>query len=120
MKKEITFVPGTFYSKGYTREQALQSVGHGWARLIHKVFDKLEEYPNIIIDTVKEKWGGLRVYTSPMNEDFDRFVISIELESFYVCEECGRHGYLRSRHEVLPDYKTLCEQHGGHYPAVEP
>ena len=120
MKKEMDFVPGSYYNKGYNREQALESVGHGWARLIHKIFDKLEEYPNIVIDTVKEKWGGLRVYSSPMHEDFDRFVISVELESFYVCEECGRHGYLRSRDELLPDYKTLCEAHANGLPAIEP
>jgi len=120
MKKDVEFVPGCFYLKGYNREQALQSVGHGWARLIHKVFDKLEEYPNIIIDTVKEKWGGLRIYTAPMHEDFDRFVISVELESFKICEECGRPGNLRSRHEVLPDYKTLCDFHADGLPIITP
>lgn len=120
MKKEIEFIPGSFYSKGYNREQALQSVGHGWARLIHKIFDKLEEYPTIVIDTVKEKYGGLRVYSSPMHEDFDRFVISVELESFYVCEECGRHGYLRERNSENLWYKTLCEAHANGLPMVEP
>jgi hypothetical protein len=120
MKKDSVFIPSTFYSNGYDREQALMSVGHGWARLIHKIFDKLEEYPYIIIDTVKEKWGGLRVYSSPMNEDFDKFVISVELESFKVCEECGRPAHLRSRHETLPDYKTLCDVHADGLPIITP
>jgi hypothetical protein len=114
--KDDKFVPGGFYLKGYNREQALQSVGHGWARLIHKVFDKLEEYPNIIIDTVKEKWGGLRVYTSPMHEDFDKFILGLETESYNICETCGEVGTLRGGGW----YKTLCDTHANNRPVINP
>ena len=116
MKKEAEFRPGCFYLKGYDREQALESVGHGWARLIHKIFDRLEEYPNIIIDTVKEKWGGLRVYTSPMHEDFDKFILGLETESYNICETCGEVGTLRGGGW----YKTLCDTHANNRPVINP
>jgi hypothetical protein len=116
--KNIPFIPGCVYPRGYNREQALESVGHGYARLIHKIFDKLVEYPNISINTVRSKWGGLRVYSSPIDEDFDRFVINVELESFYVCEDCGRHGNIRIIDEW--NYKTLCENHANGLPIIEP
>lgn len=116
MKKEVEFIPGKFYSKGYTREQALQSVGNGWALLVHKIFDEHKNYPHITIDQVKEKWGGLRVYTAPMHEDFDKFVIGVEHESFHVCEVCGKEGQLRNGHW----YNTLCDDHAEGRPPIKP
>lgn len=116
MKKEIEFIPGSFYSKGYNREQALQSVGSGWASLIHKVFDEHQKYPHIIIDTVKEKYGGLRVYTTPMHENFDNFIVDIERESFTICEICGETGNLRSGGW----YQTLCDTHANGREPITP
>lgn len=116
MKKEMEFVPGKFYSKGYTRDQALASVGRGWLHLIHRIFDEHQKYPHIIIDQVKEKWGGLRVYTSPMHEDFDKFVIGVEHESFHICVECGKDGHLRGDGW----YTTLCDEHANGRPIIKP
>ena len=45
---------------GYTRDEAKQAVGKGWASLLDELFDVLDamQAPPKIIQ-VKEKWGGL-------------------------------------------------------------
>lgn len=116
MKKTVEFVPGRFYSAGYSREQALESVGAGWAPLVHKIFDEKEKYPHIVIDQVKEKWGGLRVYSAPMHAEFDKFVADVGRQSFYICEVCGNVGTLRGG----GFYQTLCVDHAGSRPSIEP
>lgn len=117
MQKEEVFLPGSLYSRGYSREQALQSVGSGWAGLIHIIFDKVQTYtPGIRIFQVKEKYGGLRVYCDPYVEDFDKFLIDIEKKSFTVCEECGKPGQLRGGSW----YRTLCDEHADGRKAINP
>jgi hypothetical protein len=106
--KEYPFTPGNFYAKGYTREGALRSVGAGWAGLVNEAFDKLEASESfIVVDQVKEKYGGLRIYTSPYDVDFDKIIEDIERRSFEICEECGEAGKLRGGGW----YRTLCEAH---------
>jgi len=114
MKKPDEFIPGRFYVNGYTREQALLSVSEGWHFLIHKIFDRLESETDkhIIVDQVKEKWGVLRVYTSPMDEDVDNFIISVQSESYKICEECGKVGKLSVKNGR---YKVVCEDHNEGY-----
>jgi hypothetical protein len=118
MKDIPKFSPASFYSLGYTREQALMSVDIGWHGLVNKVFDKLESIKNIIIviDQVKEKYGGLRIYSSPMHEEFDRFILGLETESYKICETCGEVGALRGGGW----YKTLCDKHANGRPAINP
>jgi hypothetical protein len=118
MKKELVFSPATFYPPGYTRAQALASVDIGWHGLVNKVFDKLESIKNIIIviDQVKEKYGGLRIYSSPMHEEFDRFTLGLETESYKICETCGESGKLRGGGW----YVTACDVHANGRPAINP
>ena len=118
MKDKPTFSPATFYPPGYNRAQALESVGTGWHGLVNKAFDKLESIKDIIIviDQVKEKYGGLRIYSSPMYEEFDRFILGLETESYKICEHCGEIGALRGGGW----YKTLCDKHANGRPAINP
>jgi hypothetical protein len=118
MKDIPTFSPASFYSLGYTREQALASVDIGWHGLVNKAFDKLESIKNIIIviDQVKEKYGGLRIYSSPMHEEFDRFTLGLETESYKICETCGESGKLRGGGW----YVTACDVHANGRPAINP
>lgn len=116
MKPEEARIPGgvVLQNGGYDRELALQSVKSGWASLIHKIFDKKEELNTTArIVQVKEKWGGLRIY-SDYDEVFEPFIHEVERESFKICEQCGAPGDLRSGGW----YKTLCEVHGGNRPKV--
>ena len=117
MKDIPKFLPASFYSPGYTREQALESVHKGWHGLVNKAFDKLESMSeHIRIDQVKEKYGGLRIYTTPMHDEFDKFILNLETESYKLCEICGEEGKLRGGGW----YKTLCDAHADNRPAINP
>ena len=99
---------GVVNYKGYTREDALGSVGPGWAVLVHMVFDTLATIKGQVkIVQVKEKWGGLRIYTDYVNEQLDKSVRAAERDSFTLCEECGLAGTLRQGSY----YRTLCDKH---------
>ena len=117
MKSDPLFKPGHFYSIGYNRDQALMSVGTGWASLVNEIFDKIEhsEIP-IIVDQVKEKWGGLRVYTTPYIEEFEKFLTDLEKKSFTVCEVCGQTAKLRTGNW----YRTRCDEHADGQPSINP
>jgi hypothetical protein len=111
MKNE-TLVPTAVYYAGYNRIAAKASVGDGWAGLIDKVFDKMEDMqshaivvPRIV--QVKEKWGGLRIYADNYIKEFEDFIIEIEKQSFTICEVCGKDGHLRGGGW----YNTLCDKH---------
>ena len=94
--------------KGYDKEMALRSVGKGWAPLIHELFDRLPEFSGTIkIIQVKEKYGGLRIYTDYYQEKLEQFITELEKRSLTICEQCGSAGKLRGGEW----YHTLCDQH---------
>lgn len=102
--------------KGYTLDQALKSVGAGWSSLIHEVFTKLEQVGNPVkIIQVKEKFGGLRVYTDYVNDELDTFILDVERRSLRICEECGVPGKIRGGGW----YKTFCDEHAEGRPAIK-
>ena len=43
-----------------------------------------------VVEQVKEKFGGLRFYTSPVNEKIDRIIDDYSYLSHNICIECGR------------------------------
>jgi hypothetical protein len=51
-----------------------------------------------------------------MYEEFDKFVIELETESYKICETCGEAGELRG----ADWYKTLCDVHANGRPAISP
>lgn len=109
--------PGFVVVTGYSRELALQSVGEGWASLVNEVFDRKESYGKpITISQVKEKYGGLRIYTNEFDDEFDQFLYDVEMRSFSICEDCGKAGQLRGGGW----YRTLCDEHANGRKAVEP
>lgn len=100
--------------EGYDRSLALESVGAGWASLIHEVFDFLANHQQKFrIIQVKEKWGGLRIYYVENRYDvaemetFDNLIRDIENRSLKMCETCGAPGLVRGDSW----YYTSCEQH---------
>lgn len=105
----MTAPPSIVWMKGYTREHALQSVGEGWASLIHQVFDALDNIKGTVkIIQVKEKWGGLRIYTDVYNKELENVIVDVGKKSIYMCEICGQDGTLRTNNSY---YKTLCDIH---------
>lgn len=105
----MTAPPSVVWMKGYTREHALESVGKGWASLIHHVFDTLQTIKGTVkIIQVKEKWGGLRIYTDVYNNELENIIIDVGKKSFYMCEVCGQEGTLRTDRFY---HRTLCDTH---------
>lgn len=98
-----------------SREQALLCVGTGWESLVNSAYDELEKYPTLKVVQVKEKFGGLRIYTDGYIEEFEDFLINIGKASFHMCEECGAPGNLRGGGW----YKTLCEEHSNGREVIE-
>ncbi|MEL0645356.1 hypothetical protein V6251_13265 [Olleya sp. Ti.3.14] len=82
-------------------------IGSGWNRL---VLDLVIELSNngwdLKVDCIKEKYGGLSFY---IDHKFFNIVENYHLESFEVCESCGRPGYLRSYKNII---YTACDTHG--------
>ena len=108
MKAASPRYPTYVIYEGYDRALALESVGQGWASLIHEVFDYMEQnqvHSKVI--QVKEKFGGLRVYTDVMHEGLDAVIRSTGKKSFSICEDCGASGALREGSW----YRTLCDVH---------
>ena len=108
-------IPGHFVESGYDRQLALDSVKCGWAHLINDLFDFIDtQNIKIKIIQVKEKYGGLRIYTDVINESLDEKIIELERASFKICEDCGLDGHLRGGSR----YRTLCEEHANGQRAV--
>lgn len=82
-------------------------VGRGWWKLIGHLIETLKPY-EYEITQIKEKFGGLRFYTTPLPEQANKIISLAEDESYKICEKCGIRGKLR---EDLPWIKTLCDYH---------
>lgn len=80
-------------------------VGDGWAPLV-KIAEKAVIKAGGEIDQVKEKFGGLRIYVSKIEQfsDTDNLIDAIQDISIKMCEYCGAAGYPDGR----PWIKTLC------------
>lgn len=58
---------------------------------------------------VKEKFGGLRFYTTGTNDRDTNIIDSAEAMSYYVCEQCGTMA--SARLYTYGWHATLCSQH---------
>lgn len=80
-------------------------VGPGWAHLV-KVVVRQAEKENVRIRQVKEKWGGLRIYTDPGPAYLEGMIATAETRSHKICEFCGAPGHQVSLRGWL---KTACD-----------
>ena len=84
----------------------------GWERLVLALSQELERYakaynPDLIVEQVKPKFGGLRYYVSPHDPEAEKIIMRAEAESFETCEECGKPGKVGGKSWV----RTLCPSH---------
>lgn len=92
-------------------------VGDGWQPLIEKLhIDLLNIDPNYEVVQIKEKFGGLRYYTSfsrihepEIAERLYALIEAAEAKSLTICEYCGEPG--KERRDGLRWIKTTCEKH---------
>lgn len=79
--------------------------GDGWLPIVKALIAHCER-EGIEVHQVKEKFGGLRFYTSPASPEFHGIIHAAEVMSFLICEECGEPGTLRSGSWI----RTLCDE----------
>jgi hypothetical protein len=66
-----------------------------------------DEVPPVVVEQIKEKFGGLRFYHIGGNSRIDGMVTMAEAWAAHTCEECGKLGTLRTGRWI----KTLCDEH---------
>lgn len=100
-----------------TEEQAVACVGKGWEHLVRTVYNaKAGIGTTVGIIQVKEKWGGLRIYTDYYDSLLEKVIQEVGKESFTVCETCGGSAGLVRLGGL---FRTLCEEHRGEAVPVE-
>lgn len=88
------------------------SCGNGWFDLIDKLCESLQNMTQnggrqVVAYQVKEKFGGLRFYTSTRNEEQEGMIQFAEAFSVRICEVCGNRGKTYG-----PTwFRTRCEAH---------
>lgn len=80
-------------------------VGPGWESIVQRAVDSLER-SGVNIFQVKEKFGGLRIYTDRWDEEVGQVISDAEKVCAETCEECGKPGQLRNHSGWL---KTQCD-----------
>lgn len=87
----------------------------GWYDIIYSltkgIYEICKKHGKFIeVQQIKEKFGGLRYYTSAIPKEFAEEVLSMireaEDESFKICEKCGKPGKIRTKGW----YRTLCDK----------
>ncbi len=69
--------------------------GNGWFDILDRLCSKIQEHidknnlQQVIVDQVKEKFGGLRFYYSYGDDTIHKFVNDAEKEADMTCEYCG-------------------------------
>ena len=69
--------------------------GKGWDKILEKLFSDIDsvltpdEKKEFRVTQVKEKFGGLRVYTNFGDDKIWDLISKAEDESYKTCEECG-------------------------------
>ena len=103
--------------KYLTEEDAIQCVGKGWEQLVRRVYNaKIGLGIPVGILQVKEKWGGLRIYTDYYDAELEKTIMQVGEESLRICHDCGSAASLVKKGGW---FQTLCETHRGEWEPVE-
>lgn len=98
----------TKYPKLFNDDLISFDCGDGWKDILDRLFSKIGD-EMIRIDThvlqVKEKFGGLRVYTGRENDLISEAIRGAEKEAIKTCETCGSRDDIKTEGSWL---KTLC------------
>lgn len=86
--------------------------GKGWNKLIIPILDYIDLYNSghddkIEILQIKEKFGGLIIYTSFSTPELDQLIDDAEEQSFKTCEYCGS---TENVSQTTGWIKTLCRK----------
>jgi hypothetical protein len=96
-------------------DKIFRECGPGWNSLIDPLIKRCTDLGGIV-DQVKEKYGELRFYYTPVGpasealwDSLEDAVNAAENESRHTCEMCGKRGRLMM--SAGQWYKTLCSEH---------
>lgn len=105
------------YPKMYGESYDLY-VGPGWHTIIEELSFMIQSrinwalktnspIPQVTVQQIKEKFGGLRFYYDGGDDVIDGMVNMAESWANHTCEECGKPGRYREGGWI----KTLCDEH---------
>lgn len=94
------------------------AVGPGWWPILESLCANIQHHsdwkekqgnfiPQVTVEQIKEKFGGLRFYYSGGDDAVDGMVRMAESWAEHACEECGKPGQSRGGGWI----KTLCDEH---------
>jgi hypothetical protein len=102
------------YPKLFVGQYGGIAIGTGWfnllnnaCRLMQSHLDWKPDVPQVTVDQVKEKFGGLRFYYSGGDDYCAGVAAMAEQMSGLTCEQCGAPGEQGGRGWI----STLCETH---------
>ena len=123
MKKElqdklIKKYPKIFSEIGLSPQESCMAfgleVGDGWYWIIDHLCSYLqyltdvEDYPQIVVSQVKEKFGTLRFYVQSANKEQYDIIAFVEKLSGSICEQCGTTNNVSRKGEGW--ITTLCDK----------
>ena len=89
--------------------------GDGWYDLIYTLCSQIacelkynQKGTKVQVIQVKEKFGGLRFYTSGATDEIHGMIRMAEATSYKICDVCGNKGENRNNRGW---YETTCEEH---------
>jgi hypothetical protein len=94
------------------------AVGAGWYPILEKLCSNIQHHidwknresevvPQVVVEQIKEKFGGLRFYYQGGDEYVHGLVAMAESWADIACEECGEIGKRRNGGWI----RTLCDFH---------
>jgi len=106
------------YPKMFRGKYGGFAVGKGWYPILEILCANIQQHidwanresevcPQIVVEQIKEKFGGLRFYYEGGDEQVHGMVRMAEAWAGIACEECGGIGKRRSGGWV----RTLCDVH---------
>ena len=107
--KYIFLGKGGFMGRGVPFE-----CGPGWQAILEELFEELEKVrvqeklEGFTVVQLKEKFGGLRVYTDYHTDITEELVTKAEEKAWKTCEDCGKPAKNKN---VYGWYVTLCPEH---------
>ncbi len=98
------------------------AVGKGWWVILDMLMGQIQHHidwknretivvPQVVIEQIKEKFGGLRFYYQGGDEYISGMVTMAETWAGSICEDCGAIGTRRSGGWI----RTLCDRHEAEY-----
>lgn len=106
------------YPKMYAGKYGGFAVGKGWYPIIERLSSNIQQHlewknresqvvPQVVVEQIKEKFGGLRFYYQGGDDEVSGMVRMAEAWADIACEECGGIGKRRSGGWI----RTLCDVH---------